>query len=178
MIYSMAFTAPLFPDTVGGWLPEHDLDADFWASRERLGAVRCHGNRPCCRQSGLYSATFAEPRCLETVHGTPRGIRVQVAQRGPRLPPPNIPYNAYETASVFFPIPQIDMSLHTGGTTDVTETGTMMYDPRGRYNKPDEGARYLPFAGPTDDIARWLDSSSMSSSLRLRDRAERTHRPC
>ncbi len=63
------------------------------------------------------------------------------------MPPPQTPYNAYESAAIFFPIPQVNMSLHTTGTTSVTTTGTLVYDPRGPFNVPDGPPHYAPFEG-------------------------------
>lgn len=139
-------------------VPRSDFDQEYWQSRERLGASRCRPGRPCCRQPGLYSATFTKPVCLTSPCGAPRMMRVQVPQRGPRMPPPQMRYNPYESAAIFFPIPHVNMDLYGGGTTRITSTGTLVYEPRGPFNRPDDPPFFEQYGRYNYDHSSWLDA--------------------
>jgi hypothetical protein len=108
----------------------NDFDPDFLQSRESLGAVQGHFNRPKCYQSGMFEATFARPQCTE------RLIQVPVPHRGPcsrgmrRLDP-------YSSANYFWPIKDSRLGLHLGGSTQISSTGMVVYEPSGPYNAPE-----------------------------------------
>ncbi len=107
----------------------NDFDVDYLQTRERLGAVTGHFNRPRCHTNGAFEATFAVPSCRERI------MHVPVAHRGPcaRGPTRFYPYN---TAQYFWPIKDYNLGLHRGGTTQISSTGMIVYEPRGPFNTP------------------------------------------
>jgi hypothetical protein len=113
----------------------NDFDPDFLQSREYLGAVRGHSNRPKCYQSGVFEATFARPQCTE------RLVQVPVSHRGPCSRGTRSfreqQLNPYTSAQYFWPIKDYHMGLHRGGTTQISNTGMVVYEPRGEFNAPE-----------------------------------------